>query len=103
MADHVINIAAGGSASCMHTDAMPLTFLGDMTVRRASEILFDSSTQKWRIHLEDSLGAWVPLEGKSFDKYDDARKEEVLLLNYCMIHDADPFQVYGTGVHLKGM
>ena len=46
---HVFNIGADGTIECLHTDAIPLGDIGSLTVRRASTVDFNESTQLWEV------------------------------------------------------
>lgn len=41
-----------GTATCLHTDAIPLAELGQLQVRRASTIEFNAHSQQWEVRLE---------------------------------------------------
>ena len=102
----ILDFAEDGVAESMHHDGLPLTFLGDMEVSRASEIRFNSLTQKWDIELIEggkSLGV-VPASC-GFYGYDIARKVEAQWLSQCRLHGAHPFSESGvlilTGIRNK--
>jgi len=46
---HVMNVGPDGSIECLHTDALPLGDIGSLTVRRASSVDFNESTQLWEV------------------------------------------------------
>jgi hypothetical protein len=46
-----------GTASCLYSDLIPLTGLGQLTVRRASWIEFNEATQEWEVRLAGPLNA----------------------------------------------
>lgn len=46
---HVMNIAPDGTMECLHTEALPLHEFGAMTIRRASTVEFNESTQLWEV------------------------------------------------------
>ena len=45
----ILEIAADGSAQCLHTDLIPLQELGRMSVRRASTVEFNEEIQQWEV------------------------------------------------------
>jgi hypothetical protein len=93
----VIDINPTGKVEGMHFDQFDLGFLGDKRVERASEIMHNSTTQKWDIVLP---GMTLPVcdSVQGFDGYDTARNFEVSWLQACRkeaVHPNDP-----EGVHL---
>lgn len=50
---HILRIDPDGTLRTLWTDAIPLAELGDLTVKRASEIVFDDVHQDWTIKLVD--------------------------------------------------
>jgi len=59
MSNLTINIAADGSARCIYTDALPLADLGQLDVRRASHVEFNSDAQRWEVRFTDNPAAVV--------------------------------------------
>lgn len=50
----VIEITLAGSVRAMHSDEFPLSFLGKMSVRRQTEIVYEPDMETWRIiYIED--------------------------------------------------
>lgn len=47
----VIDIGPGGQARCLYTDALPLSEIGSMEVRRASSIEYNNRTRMWEVVL----------------------------------------------------
>lgn len=85
----VINIDADGGVQAMHQDTFPLSFLGDMEVKRASELQFNIATQRWDI-LVPPQTEQVPVEywgthplAQGFPSYEAARQVEVRWFNQC--------------------
>lgn len=101
-----ITIGPTGAAQSMYNDDFHIGFLGSVQVRRATEIVFNDSTQKWDIHylqytevgeVQDTVSA-PQLCG--FDKYDEARRIEVAWLNQCRASATDP--ISPQGLHSLG-
>lgn len=46
-----LTFSKDGIARCLWTDALPLTELGRLAIRRASTIEFAASTQQWEVRL----------------------------------------------------
>ena len=78
----VIDINAMGQAEAMHFDAFPLSYLGNMEVRRASEIMFNTDTQRWDIHYFGGDGNVIYCQD-GFKGYDEARGWEVYYVQKC--------------------
>ena len=51
----VLTFEPDGVVRCLHTDAIPLQSLGTLTVKRATNIEFNASTQQWEV--KDAAGA----------------------------------------------
>jgi hypothetical protein len=51
----VLTFELNGVVRCLHTDAIPLQSLGTLTVKRATTIEFNASTQQWEV--KDGEGA----------------------------------------------
>lgn len=79
----IIDITEQG-AEGMHFDEFPLSYLGPMSIARASEILFNSETQLWDIHYlhEDGSGKTVHI-AKGYQSYELARGVEVEFVQKC--------------------
>lgn len=89
----VIDFHPNGVVEAMHReDVMTLGFLGPMSVTRASDIKFDTETQKWDIWLADDTGGFLPPErpARGFDTYEEARDAEVAWLERCRKIDIAP-------------
>jgi hypothetical protein len=50
----VLTFELDGVVRCLHTDAIPLQALGTLTVKRATNIEFNASTQQWEV--KDATG-----------------------------------------------
>ena len=50
----VLTFELDGVVRCLHTDAIPLQSLGTLTVKRATTIEFNASTQQWEV--KDAAG-----------------------------------------------
>lgn len=95
----VIDFSASGEVSAMHRDEFPLGFLGRQTIARASEIMFDESTQLWDIWLIE--GDPVPrlaAGARDFPTYDTARKAEVAWLEAARLNDVHPMSAQGLAL-----
>ncbi len=51
----VLTFELDGTGRCLHTDAIPLQSLGTLTVKRATTIEFNASTQQWEVKDADGL------------------------------------------------
>lgn len=96
----VIDISATGEVAAMHRDQFSLGFLGDQEIERASDIKFNSATQRWAIHLKQGDGfVENPPEWLSgFAQYDEARKFEVKFLETCRMLSIDPLAPLSGGL-----
>lgn len=78
----VFDFSGSGTVEGLHFDSFDLGFLGDKTISRASEIIFNEDDQNWNILLPGKqLPECSAVEG--FDTYDEARKFEVAWLQEC--------------------
>ena len=56
----ILTFHEDGTATALHTDAIPLQSLGALKVSRASTIEFDEPSQEWQVKIEDKLtGTWA--------------------------------------------
>ncbi len=96
----VIDIGPTGSVEAMHRDAFNLDFLGKQTIQRASDIRFDSDTQKWDIFLAHGCtDEFVGVnEAKGFATYEEARKMEVRWLEMARLHSVSPLSSEGISI-----
>jgi hypothetical protein len=100
----VITVHPGGSVSALHMDEFPLSFLGKMSLRRATEIGFDERSQSFFIELyyEDGSRPYQPpgLLGvaTSLKGYDIARKFEVEWLQRCALDGSHPHSMRGVEI-----
>jgi hypothetical protein len=46
---------------CLHTDALPLATIGNLTIRRASVIEWDEMTQQWGVQIVLEDGSLTPV------------------------------------------
>lgn len=107
MGSIVIDINGDGTVEAMHRDGFPLSFLGKMQIRRASELLFDPETQSWYIQpwtYED--GASEPTrhnvpEASGFSSYEAARTVEVAWFDACRLAGVSPVSPDGVAVLLS--
>ena len=81
--EHVLVIAPTGTVKSMHSDKFPLAFLGRQEIERASDIRFDSDTQKWGIWFRVGEEFVAPSRPShyGFDSYETARQVEVRIMN----------------------
>ena len=49
--NHVITFGLDGTAHCLWTETVPLEELGRLDIKRASQIEFNPSKQKWEVRL----------------------------------------------------
>lgn len=85
----VIDFLDDGCVEAMHVTQFDLGFLGNKSVKRATEILFDENTQKWYLSLCTDAGPH-PLPKYQWLDYDTARDAEVVWLNSCRRGGIDP-------------
>lgn len=95
----VIDFTPEGGVEAMHREnILDLGFLGDQDIRRATDIRFDSKTQKWGIwpaspNADDFL---APPEGAAgFTSYEEARQVEIEWLERCRLFDRNPLSDSG--------
>ncbi len=48
---HVFTVHEDGTITALHTDALPLESLGQLTIKRASTIEFNNTSQLWEVTL----------------------------------------------------
>lgn len=82
----VIDLSAGGQAQALHMDEFPLGFLGKMRMERASNLVFNESTQLWDVVLPQATTA----RASGFRSYELARDFEVEFLQTCRTLRVDP-------------
>lgn len=99
MSELVISFLPSGVTQSLHMDAFPLSFLGDMSVERQTDIPFDAATQSWGIQYITPTGERVsdPVLLR-FDTYDHARGFEVLWLNECRFLGVVPTSEEGLDI-----
>ncbi len=89
--EHVISIGPSGLVKAMHNDSFPMGFLGQQSITRASEIMWDDMAQYWSIHFNIAGTFVAPTEEYSgFDSYHEARDFEVAVMNECMKQQLQP-------------
>lgn len=91
----VISFGADGEVQSLHKDQFDLGFLGEKQVHRATDIVFNSTTQQWDIVLLSPAGVRQPAHTMhtgqfGFASYDQARKVEVSWLNRCRLACVNP-------------
>lgn len=97
----VLTFDASGEVEGLHMDKFDLGFLGDKTVRRATEIVFDETGQKWDIIVCLPNGRPAPFahSGQSgFATYEQARDVEVAWLNLCRVQDVEWSSIQGAAL-----
>lgn len=95
---HVIDFLLNGEVEAMHNDKFSLSFLGEQSIKRATEIVFDDDKQTWALILSPgplpmfcTVFGLEPVEGgEGFTTYEGARKVEVVWLNSCRVHGVPP-------------
>lgn len=95
----VLDFDSNGQAQGMHFDQFDLGFLGDKHVTRASEIVYNDTTQLWDVVLPNQGIAHTPLQG--FSGYDVARAFEVQWLQECRKREVDPYSLDGAVVAIE--
>ncbi len=93
MNELVIDVSIDGRVQALHMDEFPLSFLGKMHVTRASEIKYNSNTQRWDIGIPHG-SVFVKTVG-GFCGYDLARKFEVAWLQECRKQGCSPLSEEG--------
>lgn len=84
----VLSISEEGKVESMYSDEFRLSFLGQETIRRQTDIVFDGT---WSlVYLDAEEGRHPIPEAGSFDTYEEARRFEVLWLNDCRAKGYDP-------------
>ncbi len=93
--EHVLVIAPTGTVKSMHSDKFPLAFLGRQEIERASDIRFDSDTQKWGIWFRVGEEFVAPSRPShyGFDSYESARDYEVQVMNRSLAGGVSPLAV----------
>lgn len=97
MEELVIDILKNGKVEALHMDEFDLGFLGDKKISRASEIKFNSETQRWDIILPDRVVPESP-DVTGFSAYDEARLFEVLWLQGCRKAGVKPYVAEGWNI-----
>lgn len=78
--------ASGGVEAMCQENILPLGFLGEQVITRASELKWDDMTQAWTICVATSVEGqfFAPYpEAMGFPTYDDARDMEVEWFTEC--------------------
>ena len=95
----VIDLSTSGRAQALHMDDFSLSFLGEMSITRASEIVFNKGTQTWSISIPNKSGVFIEVLFK-FSGYAVARGFEVSWLQACRKKGCSPLSVFG-GIEAK--
>ena len=82
MKEKVFKIMPGGTIITIHDDILPDMDLGDMSIERASHVLFDEVSQTWEVVINDV----VVLDG--FVKRGEAIEAEIDYLNNQLAGDS---------------
>lgn len=97
MAELVLEITPDGRARAMHSDKFDLGFLGDKSIRRQTEILFNEKAQCWDIvYLDESGDKYEDEALQGFAGYEEARQFEVDWINRCRLYQLDPKHYLGV-------
>lgn len=95
----VIDFSPEGGVEAMHREnILDLGFLGDQSIRRATDIRFDDKTQTWGIWpAAPQAGDFLPppVGGSGFKSYEEAREAEVAWLERCRLFDREPLSDSG--------
>lgn len=96
----VLDFNSDGSAQSMHRDEFNLGFLGRQEIVRASEIKFDTATQRWNILVPcESTAEFICTdEACGFAGYDEARQMEVKWLDGCRLVGISPLSEEGRSL-----
>lgn len=84
----LIDISNTGKVHGLHFEELPLTTLGRASIKRATDIKFNSDTQLWDINLLDTDESTIPHHPDhlgDFDSYEVARGHEVRFLQACRL------------------
>lgn len=96
----VYDFAIDGRVEGMHTDKFSLAFLGQQSISRASDIVFNHATQLWDIHVL-YLAPAPPIEACSgFESYEVAREFEVRWFNTARRLEVLPMSSWGRAIAL---
>lgn len=88
---HVIDFFPTGAVESMYSDNFQLSFLGEQSIQRATEIAFDPKVQAWAIALPHVLHGYLVVDGgEEFSTYEGARQVEVAWFNACRIAGVAP-------------
>jgi hypothetical protein len=93
----VIDFKNTGAVEALHMDGFDLGFLGDKTVYRQTDIVFDDEVQLWDlVYLQGGATRFYDAALQGFPSYEIARGYEVAWLNDCRLIGCDP--VSDTGL-----
>ncbi len=99
----VIDFAPTGAVEAMHREnVLNLAFLGAQKITRATDIRFDTASQKWGIWprkpgAEDEVFLPPPCAAATgFDSYETARDVEVRWLEQCRLLGVEPSTTSGA-------
>jgi len=75
MTAHVLTFTANGEGQCLYTEAIELSAIGRLTIRRATTIEFNETSQQWEVrdaggallHTHPSRGACLAWEHRHFN------------------------------------
>lgn len=92
----IIDIGPDGAVMCMNREGVfDVGFLGNRSIRRATDIRFNETTQSWDIWvaapahgIEAFIKPSAPFSG--FPTYEDARGHEVDWMEECLLQDYNP-------------
>lgn len=77
----LITVDADGATTSLYKDEFSIGFLGDMSISRASQIVFNEKTQLWDILLTGQETSFQAARG--FQTYTEAVRFEVRFLQEC--------------------
>lgn len=86
-----IDFSPDGGVEALYNDNFQLSFLGEQSIQRATEIAFDPKAQAWAICLPHVLHGYLVVDGgEGFTTYEGARQVEVAWFNACRIEGVAP-------------
>lgn len=94
----VIDFTASGKVKSLHFDSFPLSFLGDMEIERATEIVFCANEQKWGIVIPYTSYCGNYMAQSGLPSYEKARELEVAWLNECRKEQCKPCSTEGKSI-----
>jgi hypothetical protein len=66
MSNTVLVFNPDGTGECLWTEALPLSSIGKLAIRRASQVEFSHKTQQWEVWIETGDAGGVRLTRRMF-------------------------------------